>query len=49
MNLPLSPQQLAAPQWLEAHLDSTMRRFSSYLQYIGFVKYAKAFEVQQQL
>jgi hypothetical protein len=42
MNVPPSAQQITDPQRLAAHLDSTIRRLCSYLQYIGFVKYTKA-------
>ncbi len=44
MNLPPSAQQITATQHLVAHLDSTVRRLCSYLQYIGVVKYSKAIE-----
>jgi hypothetical protein len=44
MNLPPSARQIVHPQRLAAHLDSTLRRPSSYLQYIGLAKYKKAIE-----
>jgi hypothetical protein len=42
MNHPPSTQQITDPRRLGAHLDSTIRRLRSYLQYIGWVKYKKA-------
>jgi hypothetical protein len=39
MNLPPSAQKVTAPQQLAAHIDSTLRRLCSYLQYIGIVKF----------
>jgi hypothetical protein len=42
MNLPPSAQQVTDPRRLAAHLDSTIRRLRSYLQYIGLMKYKKA-------
>jgi hypothetical protein len=42
MNLPPSAQQVTDPRRLAAHLDSTIRRLRSYLQYIGLQKYKKA-------
>ncbi len=42
MNLPPSVQQVPDPRRLAAHLDSTIRRLRSYLQYIGLMKYKKA-------
>ncbi len=42
MNLPPSAQQITDPRRLAAHLDSTIRRLCSYLQYIGLVKHTKA-------
>jgi hypothetical protein len=42
MNLPPSVQQVTDPRRLTAHLDSTIRRLRSYLQYIGLMKYKKA-------
>jgi hypothetical protein len=44
MNLPPSARQIVHPQRLAAHLDSTLRQLSSYLQYIGLAKYKKAIE-----
>ncbi len=42
MNLPPSAQRVTDPRRLAAHLDSTIRRLRSYLQYIGLMKYKKA-------
>jgi hypothetical protein len=42
MNLPPSAQQVTDPRRLTAHLDSTIRRLRSYLQYIGLMKFKKA-------
>jgi hypothetical protein len=42
MNLPPSAQQMTDSRRLVAHLDSTIRRLHSYLQYIGLLKYKKA-------
>jgi hypothetical protein len=42
MNLPPSAQRVTDPRRLTAHLDSTIRRLRSYLQYIGLMKYKKA-------
>jgi hypothetical protein len=42
MNLPPSAQWVTDPRRLAAHLDSTIRRLRSYLQYIGLMKYKKA-------
>jgi hypothetical protein len=42
MNLPPSAQRVPDPRRLAAHLDSTIRRLRSYLQYIGLMKYKKA-------
>jgi hypothetical protein len=42
MNLPPSAQQITDPRRLAAHLDSTIRRLRSYLQYIGLMRYKKA-------
>jgi hypothetical protein len=46
-NLNLLPvaQRDTAQQRLTAHLDSTLGRLCSYLQYIGLVKYRKAIDV----
>jgi hypothetical protein len=49
MNLPPSSQQITDPKRLAAHLDSTIRRLLSYLQYIGLVKYMKAADLLLQL
>jgi hypothetical protein len=42
MNLPLSVQQVTAPQQLAARLDFTMKILHSYLQYVVLAKFAKA-------
>ncbi len=42
MNLPPSAQQVTDPRRLAAHLDATICRLRSYLQYIGLLKYKKA-------
>jgi hypothetical protein len=44
MNLPPLAQQVTAIQQLAAHIDSTLLRLSSYLQYVGVIKYSKAAE-----
>jgi hypothetical protein len=49
MNLPQSAQQVTHPQRLIAHLDSSIHRLHSYLQYIGTVKYCKHMEALQRL
>ncbi len=49
MNLPPSAQQLTDPRRITAHLDSAIRRLFSYLQYIGFVKFAKALTILHRL
>ncbi len=49
MNLPPSAQQATDPRRVTAHIDSTIRRLCSYLQYIGFVKFAKASTTLQRL
>jgi ribosomal protein S15P/S13E len=49
MNLPPSANQIIDPMRLTAHLCSEVRRLHSYLQYIGFIKYAKASETLQRL
>jgi hypothetical protein len=45
MNLPPSALQITDARRLVAHLDSTIRRLHSYLQYIGLLKYKKAAEM----
>ncbi len=47
MNLPPSAQQLTDTRRITAHLDSAIRRLCSYLQYIGFVKFAEALSILQ--
>jgi hypothetical protein len=49
MNLPQSAQQITHPQRLIAHLDSSIRRLHSYLQYIGPARYIKAIAALQRL
>jgi hypothetical protein len=49
MNLPPSAQQVTDLRRLAAHLDSTIRRLRSYLQYIGLMKYKKAADMLLQL
>jgi hypothetical protein len=49
MNLPPSAQQITDPRRLAAHMDSTLRWLHSYLQYIGFIKFAKASKILAQL
>jgi hypothetical protein len=42
LNRPPSAQQVTDPRRLMAHLDSTIRRLRSYLQYIRLMRYKKA-------
>jgi hypothetical protein len=49
MNLPPSAQQATDQRRVTAHVDSTIRRLCSYLQYIGFIKFAKATTTLQRL
>jgi hypothetical protein len=49
MNLPPSAQQATDPRRINARIDSTIRRLCSYLQYIGFIKFAKASTTLQRL
>jgi hypothetical protein len=49
MNLPPSAQQVTDPRRLAAHLDSTIPRLRSYLQYIGLLKYKKAVDLLLEL
>jgi hypothetical protein len=49
MNLPPSVHQVTDPRRLAAHIDSVIRRLCSYLQYIGFVQFAKASATLQRL
>jgi hypothetical protein len=48
-NLPPSAHQIIDPRRLTAYLGSAIRRLHAYLQYIGFVKYAKASETLKRL
>jgi hypothetical protein len=41
MNLPSSARQITDSERLAAHLNSTIRRLHSYVQYIGLAKYGK--------
>jgi hypothetical protein len=45
MNLPPSARTVTDPQRLAAHLNSTLRRLQSYLEYIGLAKYVKALKM----
>ncbi len=49
LNLPPSANQVTDPLRLAAHLNSTLQRLHSYLQYIGLVKYAKATQMLQKM
>jgi hypothetical protein len=49
MNLPPSAQQVTVPKHLAEHLDSTLQKPRSHVQYIGLVKYAKGKETWYQL
>jgi hypothetical protein len=49
LNLPPSANQATNPPRLVAHLNSTLQRLHSYLQYIGLVKYAKATQMLQKM
>ncbi len=42
MNLPSSARQVTDPPRLAAHLNSTLRRLHSYMQYIGLAKYLQS-------
>jgi hypothetical protein len=42
LNLPPSARLITNPQRLAAHLNSTIYRLHSYLEYIGIAKFAKA-------
>jgi hypothetical protein len=45
LNLPPSANQITDSPRLAAHLNSTLHRLHSYLQYIGLAKYAKAIKM----
>jgi hypothetical protein len=49
LNLPPSANQATDPLRLAAHLNSTLQRLHSYLQYIGLAKYAKATQMLQKM
>ncbi len=49
MNLPPSANQATDPPRLAAHLNLTLQRLHSYLQYIGLVKYDKATQMLQKM
>ncbi len=40
---------LTDPRRINAHIDAVIRRLCSYLQYMGFVKFAKALTILQGL
>jgi hypothetical protein len=45
LNLPPSASQITDPPQLAAHLNSTLHRLHSYMQYISLAKYAKAIKM----
>ncbi len=45
LNLPPSANQITDPSRLAAHLNSTLQRLHSYLEYIGLAKYSKAIKM----
>jgi hypothetical protein len=49
VNLPQSARLITESQRLAAHLNSTLHRLHSYLQYIGLAKYAKATTMLQKM
>jgi hypothetical protein len=49
LNLPPSANQATDPPRLAAHLNLTLQRLHSYLQYIGLAKYAKATQMLQKM
>jgi hypothetical protein len=49
MNLPPSANQPADPPRITAHINLTLQRLHSYLQYIGLAKYAKAIQTLQRM
>jgi hypothetical protein len=49
MNLPPSARRVTEPQQQAAHLNSTIRRLHSYLQYIGLAKYGNATKMLQRM
>ncbi len=49
MNLPPSATQVANPQRLMAHVESTLHRLQSYFQYTGLAKFGEAIEMIQQM
>jgi hypothetical protein len=49
LNLPPSTNQATDPPRLAAHLNLTLQRLHSYLQYIGLAKYAKATQMLQRM
>ncbi len=49
LNLPPSANHIMDPPRLAAHLNSTLQRLHSYVQYIGLVKYAKAAQMLQKM
>jgi hypothetical protein len=49
MNLPPSARQITDPPCLAAHLNSTLHRLHSYMQYIGLAKYLQATTMLQKM
>ncbi len=49
MNLPPSARQITDPPRLAAHLNSTLRRLHSYMQYIGLAKHLQAMIILQKM
>ncbi len=49
LNLPPSAIRASDPSRLAAHLNLTLQRLHSYLQYIGLLKYAKATQMLQKM
>ncbi len=49
LNLPPSANQATDPSRLAAHLNLTLQRLYSYLQYIGLAKYAKATQMLRRM
>jgi hypothetical protein len=49
LNLPPSARLVTDPQCLAAHLNSTLHRLHSYLQYIGLAKYVNVMKMLQKM
>jgi hypothetical protein len=49
MNVPPSARMITEPQRLAAHLNSTLNRLHSYLQYIGLAKYVNALTMMRKM